>query len=91
MNTCRAAIYSVVTSVAYMGLAFGQTQAPQARTSNGGNPTAASTPASQAGKREAKETMKGCIVREQADHTGMSMAEAKKACQEQLRVSPPKQ
>jgi hypothetical protein len=90
MNTCRAALYSVVTSVAFMGLAFGQTPAPQAPTSHGGSPAAASPPAGQAGKTEAKETMKGCIVREQADHTGMSMADAKKACEEQLRVTPPK-
>jgi len=122
MNAYRIVIYSVATSVAFVGLAFSQTSppsdttspsaassphqrdatsshTPEAPPSNGANPAAASspqqrqatsTPHDQTGKTEAQQTMKACIVREQADHTGMSMADAKKSCKEQLKVTPSK-
>jgi hypothetical protein len=32
--------------------------------------------------------MKACIAREQADHAGVSMADAKKSCKDQLKSAP---
>jgi hypothetical protein len=75
------------------------TRSPEAPTGNGTNPAAASSPhqhqatsgqAHQTGKNDAKQTMKACIAREQADHTGMTMADARKSCKEQLKASPQK-
>jgi hypothetical protein len=94
MNAYRTAIYSVATSLAFVGFASGQTSPPSDATS----PSAASSPHQrdatsghhQTGKTEAQQTIKACIIREQADHTGMSMAEAKKSCKEQLKPTPSK-
>jgi hypothetical protein len=36
------------------------------------------------------EVLKACVIREQADHTGMSQAEARKNCREQLKSTQPK-
>jgi hypothetical protein len=59
---------------------------------NGANPAAASTPHQEevtgGSKTSSKQNMKDCIVREQADHTGMSAADAKKACKAQLKSNP---
>jgi hypothetical protein len=75
------------------------TRTPEAPASDGANPAAASSPhqaqatsapANQTGKSNAKQTMKACIAREQADHTGVSMADAKKSCKDQLKATPPK-
>jgi hypothetical protein len=68
---------------------------PEAPTSNGANPASASSPhqaqaTGQTGKNDAKQTMKACVAREQADHSGVSMADAKKTCKEQLKSSPQK-
>jgi hypothetical protein len=72
-----------------------QTQAPEAPSGNGANPAAASTPhqqqttsaGSQMSKAGHRQAMKDCITKEQADHTGMSMADAKKACKEQFKAN----
>ena len=76
------------------------TRAPEAPTTNGANPSAASSPhqahlagggqTGPSGPADAKQTMKACVVREQADHTGMSAADAKKACKAQLKGTAPK-
>jgi hypothetical protein len=65
---------------------------PEAPAANGANPSAASSPHQQQAtqKSEAKQTMKGCMAREQADHTGMSKADARKSCKEQLKAAPQK-
>jgi len=73
---------------------------PEASTTNGANPAAASSPhqrqvtsgpADQTNnKKGGKQTLKGCIAREQADHTGVSTADARKSCQEQLKAAPQK-
>jgi len=71
------------------------TRTPEAPTGNGANPAAASSPhqeqatrsATKTDKSEAKQTMKACIAREQADHTGMSRADARKSCKQQLKSS----
>jgi hypothetical protein len=74
-----------------------QQQAPEAPATNGANPAAASSPhqaevtagsQSKSTRSDAKQTMKSCMIREQADHSGMSQAEAKKSCKEQLKASP---
>jgi hypothetical protein len=100
MNVYRAAIYSLITSVAFVSISLGQASPPsEASTSNRADPAAVSSPHhtqapsaphEQTDKSEAKQTMKACIIREQADHTGMSMADAKKSCKEQLKVTPSK-
>jgi hypothetical protein len=68
------------------------TQAPEAPTGNGANPAAASTPhqqqaTSQMGTAGHKQAMKDCITKQQADHSGMSKADAKKACKEQSKAN----
>lgn len=70
--------------------------APEASTANGANPTSAATPHQQqatsasgnirTSKAERKQAMKECVAREQADHSGMSMADAKKTCKDQSKV-----
>jgi hypothetical protein len=75
------------------------TPAQEAPATNGTNPAAASSPhqaqVSGGSKNDrtgqtadAKQTMKACVAREQADHTGMAMTDAKKACKEQLKSKP---
>jgi hypothetical protein len=68
--------------------------APETAPTNGADPASAATPhqkkatdAKVANAADAKETLKGCIAREQADHTGMTMADAKKSCKTQLKVN----
>jgi hypothetical protein len=74
-----------------------RTQAPEAPPPNGAEPTAASSPHQQettsgstsghTGKAGQKQAMKDCMTREQADHTGMSAADAKKSCKQQLKTN----
>jgi hypothetical protein len=64
------------------------TKAPAAEAppANGAEPTAASTPHQQQTTSH-KQAMKDCVTKQQADHTGMSMANAKKACKEQMKAN----
>jgi hypothetical protein len=63
------------------------TYAPQAPASdNSTNPSAASSPSQQQAVRTAsKAAMKDCIAREKTDNSGMSTADARKACKTQLK------
>jgi hypothetical protein len=75
-------------------------QTPEAPANNGSNPAAASSPhqaavingsqASQNAKGNDKQTMKGCVAREQAAHSDLSATDANKTCKDQLKSSPPK-
>jgi hypothetical protein len=59
---------------------------PEAPPANGAEPTAAATPHQQQTVSH-KQAMKDCVAKEQADHSGMSMANAKKSCKEQLKAN----
>lgn len=60
--------------------------APEAATTDNTNPSAASSPHQQQATRMAsKQAMKDCIAKQQADKSGMSAADAKKACKAQLK------
>jgi len=62
------------------------TNAPEAATTDNTSPSAASTPHQQQTTRMAsKQAMKDCIAKQQADNSGMSTADAKKACKAQLK------
>jgi hypothetical protein len=82
-------------AVAAGPLALAQTKAPAPEEPAPGKPAIeAANPTPAAGKQKATRaamTLKGCIAREQADHTGMTMAEARKTCKEQLRSQPSSQ
>ena len=67
-------------------------QTPEASSTDstqGTTPSAASTPHQQqatGGTRTAsKQSMKECIAKQQADNSGMSAADAKKACKAQMK------
>ncbi len=67
------------------------TTAPEASSnsgmsSNSTSPAAASSPHQQQAIRTAgKQTMKECIARQQAENSGMSAADARKACKAQMK------
>src|SRR5882757_2892905 len=66
------------------------TQAPEAPAANGASPSDASTPHQQrmaSSKADHKQAMKDCVAKQQADHSGMSSADAKKTCKEQLKTN----
>lgn len=55
---------------------------------NGTNPSAASTPHQRDSTHMAsKQSMKDCMAKQQADNSGMSKADAKKACRAQMKGS----
>jgi hypothetical protein len=64
------------------------TQTPEAPASNGANPASASSPHQQqstaaGSKADRKQAMKDCMTKQQANNSGMSTADAKKACKNQ--------
>ena len=64
----------------------------EAPTNDSTSPAAASTPhqqqATKGGSRTAsKHSMKDCIAKQQADNSGMSAADAKKACKAQMKAN----
>jgi hypothetical protein len=62
--------------------------ATESPTTDGTNPSAASTPhQKQATRTASKEAMKQCIAKQQSDNSGMSTADAKKACKAQMKGS----
>src|SRR5882757_5619757 len=62
------------------------TEAPA--TSDNTSPSAASTPHQQQATRTAsKQAMKECVAKQQSDNSGMSAADAKKACKAQMKGS----
>ncbi len=67
------------------------TNAPEASSSDGTSsnstsPAAASSPHQREATRMAsKQSMKDCIAKQKTDNSGMSTADAKKACKAQLR------
>jgi hypothetical protein len=63
-----------------------QANTPEAPAASGSDPSAASTPHQQQ-MTSHKRAMKDCVTKEQAEHTGMSMANAKKACKQQLKAN----
>ena len=59
---------------------------PEATNPSSTNPSAASSPHQrEATHMASKEAMKDCIAKQQADNSGMSKADAKKACKAQLK------
>jgi len=70
-----------------------QTNAPEASsTDSSTNPSAASTPHQQQATSDrthmaSKQSMKDCIAKQQTDNSGMSKADAKKACKAQMKGS----
>jgi hypothetical protein len=70
-----------------------QSNAPEASSTDntqGTSPSAASTPHQQQATKDStrmasKEQMKECIAKQQADNSGMSKADAKKACKAQMK------
>jgi hypothetical protein len=66
-------------------------QAPEASTSSGSSPAAASSPhQAQALSASQKQAMKTCMAQQQANNSGMSTADAKKSCKDQLKAATPK-
>ena len=62
--------------------------ATESPTTDGTSPAAASTPHQQQATRMAsKQAMKQCIAKQQSDNSGMSAADAKKACKAQMKGS----
>jgi hypothetical protein len=62
--------------------------ATESPTTNGTSPSAASTPHQQQATRMAsKQAMKQCVAKQQSDNSGMSAADAKKACKAQMKGS----
>ena len=63
--------------------------ASESPTDDGTNPAAASSPHQQSatsGSHQAnKQSMKDCVAKQQAQNTGMSAADAKKACKAQMK------
>jgi hypothetical protein len=67
----------------------------EAPTGNGSSPSAASSPhqgqalnGSQSGQ-STKQKMKACVAQAQANNSGMSPADAKKSCKDQLKTAAP--
>ncbi len=59
---------------------------------SGTNPSSASTPHQQQATKDStrmasKQQMKDCIAKQQADNSGLSKADAKKACKAQMKGS----
>jgi hypothetical protein len=67
-------------------------QTPEATPSNGSSPAAASSPhqAQALNGQSTKQSLKACMAREQANNSGMSSADAKKSCKDQLKAAAPK-
>jgi hypothetical protein len=71
------------------------TSAPEASSTDNTsstNPSAASTPHQQDATKDrthmaSKQSMKECIAKQQADNSGMSRADARKACKAQMKGS----
>ncbi len=69
------------------------TTTPEAPSSNGAasndtSPAAASSPHQQQATRMAsRQSMKDCIAKQQAENSGMSAAQAKKACKAQMKAN----
>ncbi len=62
--------------------------ATEAATTDGTSPSAASTPHQQQATRTAsKQAMKDCVAKQQSDNSGLSAADAKKACKAQMKGS----
>jgi cytoskeletal protein RodZ len=62
--------------------------ATESPTTDNTSPSAASTPHQQQATRTAsKQAMKECVAKQQSDNSGMSAADAKKACKAQLKGS----
>jgi len=70
-----------------------QTNAPEASptdNTSSTSPSAASTPAQQGATKDStrmasKQSMRECIAKQQADNSGMSKSDAKKACKAQMK------
>jgi hypothetical protein len=70
-----------------------QSNSPEASSTDstqGTNPSAASTPHQQQATKDStrmasKQQMKDCIAKQQADNSGMTKADAKKACKAQMK------
>lgn len=60
--------------------------ATEAPTSDSTSPSAASTPA-QRQATASKPSLKNCIAKQQSDNSGMSAADAKKACKAQIKAN----
>lgn len=60
--------------------------ATEAPTSDSTSPSAASTPA-QRQATASKPSLKNCIAKQQSDNSGMSAADAKKACKAQMKAN----
>ena len=60
--------------------------ATEASTSDSTSPSAASTPA-QRQATASKPSLKNCIAKQQSDNSGMSAADAKKACKAQMKAN----
>jgi hypothetical protein len=66
-------------------------QTQEASPSNGSSPAAASSPhQAQALSASQKQAMKTCVAQQQANNSGMSSADAKKSCKDQLKATAPK-
>ncbi|MEA3181230.1 MAG: hypothetical protein QOI59_4753 [Gammaproteobacteria bacterium] len=62
--------------------------ATESPTTDNTSPSAASTPHQQQATRTAsKQAMKECVAKQQSDNSGMSAADAKKACKAQMKGS----
>jgi hypothetical protein len=67
-------------------------KAPEASaTEDSTNPSTASSPHQQqatgASRTASKQSMKECVAKQQADNSGMSAADAKKACKAQMKAN----
>ena len=67
-------------------------KAPEASaTEDSTNPSTASSPHQQqatgASRTASKQSMKECVTKQQADNSGMSAADAKKACKAQMKAN----
>ena len=93
--TSRIALLALIC-VGASGLVFGQTETPPSqstpRTPNEapapGNSTSRPSDASSPHQRQAtskEDEMKGCIAKERSQNSGMSKADAKKACKDQMK------
>jgi Ni/Co efflux regulator RcnB len=62
--------------------------ATESPTTDGTSPAAASSPHQQQATHVAsKQAMKDCVAKQQSDNSGMSAADAKKACKAQMKGS----
>jgi len=67
-----------------------QTNSPEAATTNGTDPSSASSPHQQQAtsgptRTASKQAMHDCMAKQQQDNSGMSAADAKKACKAQMK------